>query len=74
MSSDGQIMNDDKIMSQIIQREEDKIKMNKVRKDRLWCQIELLKMRLASPLESRSVKKTIRGWLELKTKQYGEYI
>ena len=60
------------ILNSIIDKEEDLIKRAKFVKDRLKCDVKILEIQLSNPVVSRSAKKNIRVWLDLKRKQINE--
>lgn len=60
---------DDQLISQLIKQYDEKDRQKKIVKDRLKCDLVVLNMRVNSPLTSRSIKKNIRAWIELKQKQ-----
>ena len=60
---------DDQLISQLIKQYDEKDRQKKIVKDRLKCDLVVLNMRVNSPLTSRSVKKNIRAWIELKQQQ-----
>lgn len=65
-------INDNVILNSIIAKEEELINKNMFRKERLWCQIQILELQLVNPLVSRATKKNIRAWLQLKQQQINE--
>ena len=63
---------DKEILGIIYKQEEEKIRIQKIRGNRLWAQIELLKLQLKDPSISRSGRRNIRAWMELKINELNE--